>query len=175
MQDCFTGHKKRWCDYLPVFMKDKRKAGGGAGRYVASFFKRVEELSEAQRHRARRLLTGSLGQVENHPKDRCESNHDSPSSERAKKEVQPTICRAWKTRIANIKRRTCLFIAANMRWPFSCASGCSSFTSACRRGRRYVEERAQRQGPMAGGARSRDRRQPDVPAARTRIFSVSPM
>src|SRR5260370_41660314 len=53
-------------------MKDKRKAGGGAGRYVASFFKRVEELSDAQRHRARRLLTGSLGQVENHPKDRCE-------------------------------------------------------------------------------------------------------
>jgi hypothetical protein len=63
-------------------------------------------------------ITGSLGQVENHPKDRCESNHDSPSSERAKKEVQPTICRAWKTRIANIKRRTCLFIAARHEMAF---------------------------------------------------------
>src|SRR5260370_2708464 len=59
LQDCFTGHKKRWCDYLPVFMKDKHKAAGGPRLSYASFFKTVEELSDAPRHRAMHPVTGS--------------------------------------------------------------------------------------------------------------------
>jgi len=63
---------------------------------------------------------GSPGQVENHPKDRCESNHDSPSSRTCQKRsaTDQTSCRAWKLRIANTKRRTCSFIAARHEMAF---------------------------------------------------------
>ena len=100
-------------------MKDKRKAGGGAGRYVASFFERVGELSDAQRHRAKKAFNGfswpsgepSKGSVRKQPRF-----SQFPNAPR-KKSNRPAAERG-RSRIANTKQRTCLFIAARLEMAF---------------------------------------------------------
>ena len=162
-------------DYLPVFMKDKRVKLAGA-RWTLRVSSKVGELSDAQRHRAKKAFNGfswpsgepSKGSVRKQPRFSQFPNAPRKKCNRPAAERGSSGSPTQNDELAYSSR-------LDMRWLFSCATGCCSFTSSCCRGRRYVEETSSKaradgrwralQGPSSARCSS----------SRPRIFPVSPM